>query len=59
MDEIRVLFLAAEAAPFVKIGGLGDVAGALPQYLRSLGVGSDLEEPIDEKSDELKIDIQQ
>lgn len=57
MDEIRVLFLAAEAAPFVKIGGLGDVAGALPQYLRSLGVGSDLDEPIDEKSDVLKIDI--
>jgi len=25
-----VLFLAAEAEPFVKIGGLADVAGALP-----------------------------
>ncbi|MBS1248792.1 MAG: Glycogen synthase [Chloroflexi bacterium] len=33
---IRVLSLAAEAAPFVKIGGLGDVAGALPAALRAL-----------------------
>ena len=33
---LRVLFLAAEADPFVKIGGLGDVAGSLPRSLRSL-----------------------
>jgi len=33
-ENLNVLFLAAEAEPFVKVGGLGDVAGALPRYLR-------------------------
>jgi starch synthase len=33
---INVLFLAAEAEPFVKIGGLADVAGSLPLALRAL-----------------------
>jgi len=33
---INVLFLAAEAEPFVKVGGLGDVAGALPQAIHHL-----------------------
>ncbi len=34
--DINVLFLAAEAEPFVKIGGLADVAGSLPLALRRL-----------------------
>lgn len=33
---IKVLFLAAEADPFVKVGGLADVAGSLPRALRAL-----------------------
>jgi starch synthase len=35
-ENLNVLFLAAEAEPFIKVGGLGDVAGALPRYLRNL-----------------------
>jgi starch synthase len=38
MDAVKVLFLAAEATPFTKVGGLADVAGALPKALRRLGV---------------------
>jgi starch synthase len=36
LDPLKVLFTAAEADPFVKVGGLGDVAYALPQALRNL-----------------------
>lgn len=34
---LKVLFLAAEAAPLVKVGGLADVTGALPAELRRQG----------------------
>ncbi len=36
-EGLKVLFLAAEAVPFAKVGGLADVAGALPKALRALG----------------------
>ena len=44
-QTINVLFLAAEAEPFVKVGGLGDVAGTLPRELRAIS------------GEEIKIDI--
>lgn len=35
-DKLKVLFLAAEADPFIKVGGLADYAGSLPKALMQL-----------------------
>ena len=34
---MKILYVASEAAPFVKTGGLGDVAGSLPITLKQKG----------------------
>lgn len=35
---MKVLFATYEAAPIYKVGGLGDIAGSLPRFLKNLGV---------------------
>jgi len=37
-NKLKVLYVSAECAPFIKVGGLGDVAGELPLKLKELGV---------------------
>jgi len=48
--SLRVLFLAAEAEPFIKIGGLGDVAGSLPRALKQIA-------PMDEGGVDIRLAI--
>ncbi|HHV28714.1 MAG TPA: glycogen synthase GlgA [Clostridium sp.] len=36
-DNLKVLFVSVEVAPFAKTGGLADVAGSLPKSLLSMG----------------------
>lgn len=58
--KLKVLFIASEAAPFVKVGGLGDVAGTLPHAIASLPEAPDirmaipLHKAIDQKKYKLK-----
>src|SRR4029079_1015688 len=37
---MRVAVISAEAVPYSKTGGLGDVAGALPKALKRIGIDS-------------------
>ena len=34
---MRILYVASEAVPFAKTGGLADVMGALPKYVKQHG----------------------
>lgn len=39
---MRILVIAAEAAPYVKVGGLADVVGTLPRHMARMGAHVDL-----------------
>ena len=39
---MKVLLAASEVAPVIKIGGLGDVIGALPKALEKISVNVDV-----------------
>ena len=53
---MRVAVLSAEAVPYSKTGGLGDVAGALPKALRNIGVDAFLITPLYKQTKESLID---
>lgn len=46
MIKVKVLFAGAEAYPFYKVGGLGDVLGSLPKALSQEGVNTHVVIPL-------------
>lgn len=54
---MKVFFIAAEAAPFVKVGGLGDVLGSLPKSLQDEGIEARVVLPLYDTIDREKYDL--
>ena len=46
---MKITYLSAECAPFIKVGGLADVVGALPREIASLGADADVILPLCEQ----------
>ena len=60
-ERLKILFVATEAAPFIKVGGLGSVLYSLPRALRELGHDARVMIPkylsVDERGHKLKTEI--
>src|SRR5213082_2413553 len=55
---LKILLIAAEIVPFVKVGGLADVVGALPKSLQALGHDIRLAMPRYGQVDPTRFDLQ-
>ncbi|MEE9394711.1 MAG: glycogen synthase GlgA [Planctomycetota bacterium] len=58
MSSCEVVFCSFEAHPFAKVGGLADVAGALPDALAEVGVNCKLIMPRFAQIDAAKFDLE-
>jgi starch synthase len=57
-DHLKAVMFAAEIAPFTKVGGLGDVLGALPKALEGLGTKLSIVTPAYKTTCQGKFDLQ-
>ncbi|MDH4099977.1 MAG: glycogen synthase GlgA [Nitrospirota bacterium] len=54
---MKILFASSEAAPFAKTGGLADVSGTLPKFIREMGHDVRLIIPLHQCIDEGKFNL--
>lgn len=61
-DPLNIMLVASECVPFAKTGGLGDVAGTLPRFIKETGnniiVAVPLYSFIDRKKHNIKVSIE-
>ena len=55
MSNCKVAIVSFECVPFVKVGGLADVAGTLPSYLKKNEVDVRVVIPLHKKIDKEKL----